>query len=87
MTSRTAGLLSVLLAAALAAACSSGEDAAGGGFSGGGGSALSCPVPVGPLAFAVSGRSNSPEPGLPEGGVSWPILPIRSARTSRFWPM
>ena len=66
MTSRTAGLLSVLLAAALAAGCSSGEDAAGGGFSGGGGGALSCPVPVGPLAFAVSGRSNSPEPGLPQ---------------------
>lgn len=66
MTSRTAGLLSVLLAAALAAGCSSGEDAAGGGFSGAGGGALSCPVPVGPLAFAVSGRSNSPEPGLPQ---------------------
>jgi len=66
LTSRTAGLLSVLLAAALAAGCSSGEDAAGGGFSGGGGGALSCPVPVGPLAFAVSGRSNSPEPGLPQ---------------------
>jgi OmpA-OmpF porin, OOP family len=66
LTSRTAGLLSVLLAAALAAGCSSGEDAAGGGFSGGGGGALSCPVPVGPMAFAVSGRSNSPEPGLPQ---------------------
>ena len=60
LTSRTAGLLSVLLAAALAAGCSSGEDAAGGGFSGGGGGgALSCPVPVGPLAFAVSGRSTA----------------------------
>lgn len=63
---RAAGLLSLVLTGALVAGCSSGEDAAGGGFSGGGGSALSCPAPVGPMAFAVSGRSNSPEPGLPQ---------------------
>ncbi|HSK57721.1 MAG TPA: hypothetical protein VK935_01585, partial [Actinomycetospora sp.] len=62
---RAAGLLSLVLTGVLVAGCSSGEDAAGGGFSGGG-SALSCPVPVGPMAFAVSGRSNSPEPGLPQ---------------------
>ncbi|PVZ08010.1 OmpA family protein [Actinomycetospora cinnamomea] len=61
---RAAGLLSVVLTGVLVAGCSSGDDAAG-GFSGGGVSALSCPVPVGPMAFAVSGRSNSPEPGLP----------------------
>jgi outer membrane protein OmpA-like peptidoglycan-associated protein len=63
---RAVGLLSLVLTAALVAGCSSGEDAAGGGFSGGGGGALSCPAPVGPMAFAVSGRSNSPEPGLPQ---------------------
>ncbi|HWN27654.1 MAG TPA: hypothetical protein VNP37_11870, partial [Actinomycetospora sp.] len=62
----TIGLLSLVLAGALVAGCSSGEDAAGGGFSGGGGGVLSCPAPVGPMAFAVSGRSNSPEPGLPQ---------------------
>ncbi|MDD7940830.1 OmpA family protein [Actinomycetospora lutea] len=50
---------------ALLAGCSSGDEG-GGGFSGGGGGALSCPVPVGPMAFAVSGRANSPEPGLPQ---------------------
>ena len=65
MTS-AARLLTVILAGTLVAGCSSGEDTAGGGFSGGAGGALSCPVPVGPLAFAVSGRSNSPEPGLPQ---------------------
>ncbi|WP_433783499.1 OmpA family protein [Actinomycetospora sp. CA-101289] len=62
---RAAGLLSLVLTGALLAGCSSGESA-GGGFSGGGGSALSCPTPVGPMAFAVSGRANSPEPGLPQ---------------------
>lgn len=60
------GLLPLVLAGALVAGCSSGDDAAGGGFSGGGGGALACPVPVGPMAFAVSGRANSPEPGLPQ---------------------
>lgn len=50
---------------ALVAGCSSGNEA-GGGFSGGGGGPLSCPVPVGPMAFAVSGRANSPAPGLPK---------------------
>ena len=65
MTS-AARLLTVILAGTLVTGCSSGEDTAGGGFSGGAGGALSCPVPVGPLAFAVSGRSNSPEPGLPQ---------------------
>ncbi|MEJ2862312.1 OmpA family protein [Actinomycetospora flava] len=58
-------VLATALTAALAAGCSSGDDAAG-GFSGGGGGALSCPVPVGPMAFAVSGRANSPAPGLPQ---------------------
>ncbi|MFC5141866.1 OmpA family protein [Actinomycetospora rhizophila] len=58
-------VLPLVLAAALLAGCSSGDDA-GGGFAGGGGGALSCPVPVGPMAFAVSGRANSPEPGLPQ---------------------
>ena len=57
-------LLPLMVAVALVAGCSSGDDA-GGGFSGAGGGGLSCPVPVGPMAFAVSGRANSPEPGLP----------------------
>ncbi|MEJ2888077.1 OmpA family protein [Actinomycetospora aeridis] len=57
-----AGLVTVLVAG-----CSSGSDAGGGfGSTGGGAGALSCPVPVGPMAFAVSGRANSPEPGLPQ---------------------
>ncbi|GAA4864942.1 OmpA family protein [Actinomycetospora straminea] len=63
---RAGGLLAVVLAGALVAGCSSDEGGAGGGFAGGGGGALSCPVPVGPMAFAVSGRANSPEPGLPQ---------------------
>jgi OmpA-OmpF porin, OOP family len=63
---RVAGLFSLLLAGTLVAGCSGSDDAAGGGFSGGGGGGLSCPVPVGPMAFAVSGRANSPEPGLPQ---------------------
>lgn len=50
---------------ALLAGCSSDDDADG-GFGGGGSGALSCPVPVGPMAFAVSGRANSPEPGVPQ---------------------
>ncbi|MHC1560714.1 OmpA family protein [Actinomycetospora sp. C-140] len=63
---RPAGLLPLALVGVLLAGCSSSDDAAGGGFSGGGGGALSCPVPVGPMAFAVSGRANSPSPGLPQ---------------------
>jgi OOP family OmpA-OmpF porin len=63
---RVAGVFSLLLAGALVAGCSGSDDAAGGGFSGGGGANLSCPVPVAPMAFAVSGRANSPEPGLPQ---------------------
>jgi OOP family OmpA-OmpF porin len=64
---RAAGIIAVVLAGALAAGCSSGDSAEGGGFSGGGGGgSLPCPVPVGPMAFAVSGRANSPEPGLPQ---------------------
>lgn len=63
---RAAGLFSIVLAGVLVAGCSSGDDAQGGGFSGGGGGSVSCPVPVGPMAFAVSGRANSPEPGLPQ---------------------
>lgn len=59
-------LLAVVLTVVLVAGCSSDEGGAGGGFAGGGGGALSCPVPVGPMAFAVSGRANSPEPGLPQ---------------------
>lgn len=61
-----AGVLALALAGALVAGCSSGNEATGGGFSGGGGGPLSCPVPVGPMAFAVSGRANSPAPGLPQ---------------------
>ncbi|GAA4914732.1 outer membrane protein OmpA-like peptidoglycan-associated protein [Actinomycetospora succinea] len=64
MTHRRA-VLPLVFAVALLAGCSSGDDA-GGGFAGGGGGGLSCPVPVGPLAFAVSGRANSPAPGLPQ---------------------
>lgn len=64
MTRAVPPLLALVLV--LVAGCSSGDDAAGGGFSGSGGGALSCPVPVGPMAFAVSGRANSPEPGLPQ---------------------
>lgn len=59
-------LLAAALTVVLVAGCSSDEGGAGGGFAGGGGGALSCPVPVGPMAFAVSGRANSPEPGLPQ---------------------
>ena len=62
---RTSVGLAVAAVALLAlGACSSGDDA-GGFSSGGGGAPLSCPVPVGPMAMAVSGRANSPEPGLP----------------------
>ncbi len=60
-----AGLAAAAAALLVLGACSSGDDAGGGFASGGGGAPLSCPVPVGPMAIAVSGRANSPAPGLP----------------------
>ena len=65
MTSRAA-LVAASLATLLAlGACSSGEESAGGFSGGGGGAPLSCPVPVGPMAIALGGRANEPEPSLP----------------------
>jgi OmpA-OmpF porin, OOP family len=57
--------LALATVAALAlGACSSDDSAGGGGFTGGG-APLSCPVPVGPMAIALGGRANEPEPSLP----------------------
>ena len=65
-----AGAVAVLAAAcSLLAGCGAGPEATGAGAAGGGGSSISCPVPDGPIAVAVSGRANSPAPVLP------PVLP------------
>jgi outer membrane protein OmpA-like peptidoglycan-associated protein len=83
---RRPGLLVVVLAGALLAGCSSGgDDAAGGGFGGGGGN-LSCPLPVGPMAFAVSGRANSPEPGLPQAVQDGTVSVLTRAVDQHYQP-
>ena len=59
-----AGVLAVLaVSCSLLAGCGSGPEATGAG-AGGGGSSISCPVPDGPIAVAVSGRANNPAPVL-----------------------
>jgi len=84
---RRAGGGVALAAAALLAlgACSSGDDAAG-GASGGGGAPLSCPMPVGPMALAVSGRANSPEPGLPSSVQQAAISVVAGAADQKVQP-
>ncbi len=63
------GTVAVLaVACTLLAGCGAGPEATGAGAAGGGGaggSPVSCPVPDGPIAVAVSGRANSPAPRLP----------------------
>ena len=63
------GTVAVLaVACTLLAGCGAGPEATGAGAAGGGGaggSPVSCPVPDGPIAVAVSGRANSPAPTLP----------------------
>ena len=84
---RRAGVGVAVAAAALLAlgACSSGGDSAG-GSSGGGGAPLSCPVPVGPMALAVSGRANSPEPGLPASVQQAAISVVAGAADQKVQP-
>jgi OmpA-OmpF porin, OOP family len=85
-TRRASSGLAVAAAVLLVlAACSSGGPA--GGFAGGGGGApLSCPVPVGPMAFAVSGRANSPEPGLPTSVQQAAISVVAGAADQKVTP-
>ena len=54
--------------------------------SGGGGAPLSCPVPVGPMALAVSGRANSPEPGLPSSVQQAAISVVAGAADQKVQP-
>ncbi len=67
-------------------ACSSGDDTAGGFAAGSGGAPLSCPVPVGPMAIAVSGRANSPEPGLPTSVQQAAISVVSGAADQKVQP-
>lgn len=59
------GLLAAGTALTLVAGCSSGgeEESAAGGA----GSALTCPIPVAPMAIAVGARANAPSGDLPAG--------------------
>ncbi|MDQ3989935.1 MAG: OmpA family protein [Actinomycetota bacterium] len=60
------GTVAVLaVACTLLAGCGAGPQATGAAGGGAGGSPVSCPVPDGPIAVAVSGRANSPAPTLP----------------------
>ncbi len=78
--------LAAFLTVALVAGCS-GSDSGSGGFSAeGGGGGLSCPVPVGPMAIAVSGRANSPEPGLPQGVQGAAVSVVRGASDQDLQP-
>ncbi|HYZ08557.1 MAG TPA: OmpA family protein [Pseudonocardiaceae bacterium] len=61
-----AGAIAVLaVACSLLAGCGGGPEATGAGAAAGGDARISCPVPDGPIAVAVSGRANSPAPALP----------------------
>jgi OmpA-OmpF porin, OOP family len=80
-----AGLALAAVALLALGACSSGDDAAG-GFGSGGGAPLACPVPVGPMAIAVSGRANSPEPGLPTSVQQAAISVVAGAADQKVAP-
>ncbi len=80
------GVAVVAAALLVLSACSSGDDSGGGFGSGGGGAPLSCPVPVGPMALAVSGRANSPEPGLPTSVQQAAISVVAGAADQKVAP-
>ena len=71
--------VATFLTVALVAGCSGGDSASGGFSAEGGGGGLNCPVPVGPMAIAVSGRANSPEPGLPQSAQGAAVTVVRGA--------
>lgn len=78
-----ASALAVAATAVLAlGACSSGDSSGGFGSGGGGGAPLSCPVPVGPMAIALGGRANEPEPSLP-GAVQQAAISVVSGASDQ----
>ncbi|MDL5155683.1 OmpA family protein [Actinomycetospora termitidis] len=85
--SRRLALALATAAVLVLGACSSGDDSSGGFASGGGGGApLSCPVPVGPMAIAVGGRANEPEPGLPGAVQQAAITVVSGAADQKVQP-